>query len=451
MKTAVLLFFFFTLQAINNIGKAQPGMPIVLDDSLAGTQSLLACDLNRDSLPEILVAGRTGSGHHISYYRNFGSGNFGQRQLISLDIPNPSALQAADFNSDGWKDISAFSTGSADGRLYLFLSDEGVFSESILLDSLLYFAVDMKAVDIDRDMDIDLVLISDTALYVYYNEGGLSFRKVRVPLGVITENYDLILEDINGDAYPEAVVGGTQCNVYGNVNGVLSYDSLASHSIGNQMALVILLHPEDIDNDGDADLILYSSDRKLKSYVNNGLGSFDFHQELEGDIIQCHSMATADLDLDGDKDLLIALPQKGKLAWYENGPGGIFAQRRKIDEGNITETRWILQADFNRDERADVLWADALTLHLNEGFVGFPRIDAQAPFFISPNPTSGMLRISATGDAVLSVFDMTGQEVLRNVDIRKGSGVLHLSLLPQFYFFLFRNGESTYAEKVLIY
>ncbi|MBN2609383.1 MAG: T9SS type A sorting domain-containing protein [Candidatus Fermentibacteraceae bacterium] len=88
-----------------------------------------------------------------------------------------------------------------------------------------------------------------------------------------------------------------------------------------EFAMVGILLPCDVDEDGDMDLIAQrelSWYWSIEVYENIGFG-YSWSSHTQGFIIS--DMKLADLDGDGDQDIAAARYWGGGVAWYENGPG----------------------------------------------------------------------------------------------------------------------------------
>ncbi|HBC03341.1 MAG TPA: hypothetical protein DC015_03875, partial [Aequorivita sp.] len=126
---------------------------------------------------------------------------------------------------------------------------------------------------------------------------------------------------------------------------------------------------EDVDGDGDMDVLSISNDPNYITWFENldGQGNFGDQQIVTSNVIYPTSVYAADMDGDGDMDVLSTSGGDDKIAWYENlGPLSV--------------------AENNLDE-----------------------------FIIYPNPTSGVLRIGSAKEIVkLEIYNQLGQLVLEN-------------------------------------
>lgn len=246
-------------------------------------------DLNKDGLPDIILAGNQVSSR---VYLNLGNFKFRDITRSFIGLTNDqwySGVELVDINCDGWLDVYLTSTAGNDpskckNRLWIsngakngmdltfteMAEKYGIADEGQSVSSAFF--------DYDRDGDLDLYILNNTlnkrmdAFYrpkkndgsapnndrLYRNNGDGTFTDVTIQSGIVCEGFGLglALGDINKDGYPDIYVSndfGSNDLLYVNqrdgtfrneIRKYISYQSRAS--MGNDMA--------DVNNDGNPDI-----------------------------------------------------------------------------------------------------------------------------------------------------------------------------------------------------
>ena len=169
--------------------------------------------------------------------------------------------------------------------------------------------------------------------------------------------------DLDGDG-DEDVLSASQLDDkvawYENTDGLGSFGPQRIVSTGADCAQAV--HAEDLDGDGDRDVLSASyCDDRLSWYENtNGLGTFGPERVITSGANGARSVLAEDLDGDGDRDVLAAAYVDSDLTWYENVDGlGTFGPRKLISQE--TDGPWtVFAADLDGDGDRDVLSASVL-------------------------------------------------------------------------------------------
>lgn len=275
MKKALLTLFLLSIAYQNY---AQFGSRNIIENNNIGITEIVSEDLNNDGFLDIIISQELNL-KRVSYYLNNGDGTFGSQQTIALNIEGAQTVATGDFNNDGWMDVvSASRIFSVNPDfLYVFTNNSGNSFTASQIDTQTAITnkiSHLKTADIDNDNDTDIVAVSDGEFNIFYNDGIGNFTKNTISPGLITENYDLTLSDIDNDGFVDVILGGVQTVIYKNTNGVLNYDDSRTNSIVNS-GLVFLVELNDFDNDGDNDLLISGNNlTDLRWYANDGNGFF---------------------------------------------------------------------------------------------------------------------------------------------------------------------------------
>jgi hypothetical protein len=230
-----------------------------------------------------------------------------------------------------WGPIAPGAANYAGGRTRLYINDgAGNFTDATatqMPDLAIEWSWDVELVDVDGDWDLDALVSCKlcTTSRLYRNDGTGHFTDDPDALPHFRNNYDFEPMDIDGDGDLDLVTinDGTQLREHIFINdgtGRFTDESstrltgTANPSADDNVAVWL-----DVDNDGDADLLIGSlgNDRLL---LNDGTGHFTLSPNATpNDTRATLGLAAVDLDGDGRLDLVqgqgeSAFPDKIQLA-----------------------------------------------------------------------------------------------------------------------------------------
>jgi len=139
-----------------------------IETVLTTPRSLVVADMNRDQVPDIVVA--SSASDSLAWYESSGGGlpEFTER-LVTETVSSARAVVAADLDSNGFIDLVVSST--ADDKVMWYDSDGAstpVFTEREVMSMTLNAPREIVATDADGDSDPDIVVANsgaDTVLY----------------------------------------------------------------------------------------------------------------------------------------------------------------------------------------------------------------------------------------------------------------------------------------------
>lgn len=313
--------------------------------------SLAFIDVENDTDPDLIISGRTSAFQSVSkLYKNNGSGVFTEDLGISITGLWLGALEAFDFNGDGYDDFIScgedYFSGNRVAELYINDGFGGFdLDNSIWFENAAYSAISVS--DIDGDSDADVIItgrneINHSLTRLYINDGNANFRWA-----------SRVFDD--GVDYSSSDFG-------------------------------------DIDNDGDEDLILLGAPSlitdqgKTGLYINDGFGNFTRDTLVQFDGVMQGDVKFFDADEDTDLDVIICGWEGtfgGHIAkFYENDGTGMFIEITGLPFVPVIFSSLDV-GDIDNDSDLDVIICgrnmsnDSQTeVYLNDGFGNFSFFNA---------------------------------------------------------------------------
>ena len=335
--------------------------------------------LNSESPRGVLVcdAGR----NEVLFYseKSVGSGEWDEQTLVT-DVLAPAHATVVDIDNDDDLDVLVALLGNIEpddgviGRLLLLENTGDQYKEFIILDDVRRVA-DVQPGDFDGDGDLDL------AVAVFgYNRGQVLWLENRAN-GHFLEHELLSgpgiihvpVADFDNDGDLDIAAGVTQDEeeIWGFENqgkGTFVPRRLwFTHNFDLGSAGLL---KEDLDQDGDVDLILPAGDNLEDfdpfpqpyhgCYWLENNGHWEFAMKRISDLGGTYAAATGDLDGDGDIDVaLVSManvwdePERASLVWLENNGKCEFTTQQIASAPTHLVT--VAIGDLDRDGRNDIV------------------------------------------------------------------------------------------------
>lgn len=361
--------------------------------------SLLVSDLTGNGELDFTIATHDYSDIQIHY--NLGDNTFNKLNLRAGNSSQADFYKIVDFDSDGDLDI---------------ISSDMVWHEQLEDGSYLHHQIDEMPImdfnsfiveDIDSDGDLDIMYTisfsswSSDGLHWYENTGDNSFEKHEI----YTNNISGVMvhvevEDLDQDGDKDLVVGREFVGLFwlendGNQNYV-------GHNIIQESYEVLDLKVVDIDNDGDMDIVggfdvggeWFNSFRWFFNDGNQVFTSF----EMPNLWYRPSEIVVHDFDSDGDLDVLSGSEFSTNAFFYENDGSGSFNSGVEIDLGVLSAHLEL--EDINNDGLLDLITQDGVSnihIHLNDGNGGYTTSS------VTINDTWGMELGDMDGDGDLDI------------------------------------------------
>ncbi len=288
-------------------------------------------DINNDGLDDVVLGGSSGFPTQIAFQQKNGSFRKEINKSIAQNqIMEDSRILVEDFNFDGFQDIFVCAGGSelsntSDGlkdRLY-FGSKKGFYEDSKLFNAQINSTSSIVWIDIDHDGDKDIFTAGRMETFYYgipansyvytFDKGSYSLSQdlsnAFKQFGMIT---DAKKADVDGDHQDELII----MKDMGNIE-ILQFTKNGVHNLTSSYGLSSIngywssFEAEDIDNDGDIDLLVCN--KGLNNRLANGHGLYemyinDFDANGQIEQISCFSDSSGVFPLNMRDDIVRQLP-----------------------------------------------------------------------------------------------------------------------------------------------
>lgn len=363
-----LFLLLLCLTALPGLSRAQSSCTYTELARIAArdrTAHVLAVDLNRDGVPDVVGTNHTGMAltkGTITVALGTGSGKFEAPKTYTLGDAGPYETTAADFNGDGFPDLAVELFGTSDRTIIgievdVFLNNgDGTFKPFVAYATGNKCRA-VKSADLNRDGRQDLIVANsqDGTVGVLLGKGDGTFGSRRdYPAG--PNPHGLAVADFNRDGSPDIAACNNIFHPDGAVNVMLgngdgSLSEPVQYKVG---AGAFGLDAGDLNGDGYPDIVSASNRAASVSVlINTGTGTF---KEAVGYPATAQPIAVNVGDLQGDGKLdVLSSSRQGTDMLAGNGDGTL-QPFMLVDTGSAYDSAL---ADFDGDGVMD--FASAVT------------------------------------------------------------------------------------------
>jgi len=335
--------------------------PIVIDNTVVGSKSVFAADMDGDGDMDIVSSSDDWNTGKIKWHENDGSAD---PTLTSENIQAFSgigivAVFAADMDADGDMDIVSASEipgtigwSENDGAVDPTWSSRSSIANVSNVESV--FAADMDA---DGDMDILTTSWYNSKLDWYENDGATDPTWSKANIGSGGGPKSVFAADMDGDGDMDIAAAFAENNSiawYENDGATDPTWTVAVIATNAEWASSVYV--ADMDGDGDMDIVSGSEDDDtIAWYENDGATDPTFAAVdvfKSDDYVSPISVSAADMDGDGDMDIVTI--SSFTLSWFANdgATDPTWTGTDILDEYGF---RSIFLADMDKDGDTDIV------------------------------------------------------------------------------------------------
>jgi hypothetical protein len=403
------------------------GSPVLLrTQDLDRPLAIRVSDLNQDGFLDIVT---TSQSDQVMVFYQEPQGQFSQDSLARLDLAFPAGLSSADLDGDGDEDLVA---GALDQKMAVYLQKgPGCFSEPALLisENGILEGRAANAADLDQDGDLDLLSVNPNfgTLSVYFQDFSGSFRSPSLLLSDprLNEPRSATIADLDRDGDLDIVVvndfyeGGEVALYFQEQPGEFSQPAvkLDHSSVDGTFSVAAA----DLDQDGGVDLVAANPlSNCILVLLQGDAGTFPTVSAVTDPLIQIPlSIAVGDLDQDGDPDLVVPNSGDDSLVIFFQEAAGVFQSPALRVAHPGLNPNGVKLADLDQDGDLDIAGISSLDLFIF--FQNAPGVFSQ-PLIL---PTSGNV-----GNLLVADLDSDGDNDLATTSTLQQGILVFLQGLP---------------------
>ncbi|MCK5116777.1 MAG: T9SS type A sorting domain-containing protein [Candidatus Aegiribacteria sp.] len=285
----------------------------------------------------------------------------GLMHTIDYSFLDVSSVYAMDINNDGYNDVLGTAWLDDDITWWQNADGSGTSWVEHTIDGEFNGAESAYAEDINGDGYIDVLGAAsrDDDITWWQNTDGAGTSWIEHTIdGDFNNAYCVCSDDFDGDGYMD-VLGAARysgaISWWKNIDG--SGTSWTEHSIDASYDYVCSVVSEDVDNDGDMDVMaaLYYPGLMIWWENVDGSGTSWTEHLIDGDFDGARCIYSQDVDNDGDMDVLGAAVFDYDITWWENVDGSGTSWIEHVIDGDFIGAKSVFCEDLDNDGDMDVV------------------------------------------------------------------------------------------------
>lgn len=400
----------------NNIDcESQPGIVIFdpicyvespISENTSAPKDLDSADMDLDG--DMDVVSISWPGQIVWWENNLNTGSTWESHLVGGGLNGGNKVTCSDIDDDG--DIDLLGVGYLSDTVCWFENVDGTGEtwQFHLVSNELDGALDVQAVDLDQDNDIDILAVglNDDVIMFYENWNSCDTVWIPHPVMNVWDPTCVCAVDMDSDGDID-VFGGHSMNddIYLREN---TPEGWVTHYLNTSVDNPKDLCSSDIDQDGDPDLICAASQDDNILWIEN---RWDQQASwLEHDIATgfngAYSVGCFDMENDGDVDVIGTAAFDAKVCIWENLDGMGLAWDCELVTGVYQNPFSAIASNLTGDSDNEIV-----TLDMNMGLISWFQV---GEFQIQGDLFSSVLYLGHDPD--WGIFDST-------VDVENGTSI----------------------------
>ena len=287
-----------------------------------------------------------------------------QEYTVEVHFKGATSVYSEDINGDGYMDILGAARYGDNNIVWWENSDTspGIYwvAHTIAGDLAGTESVYSEDIDGDGDMDVLGAYSSSIAWWENIDGSGASWTK-HIVAGYFINAKFVYSEDIDADGDMDVLGASSDANDiawWDNIDG--SGTSWTEHIVEGDFIGAACVHSQDMDNDGDMDILGAAFTINEISWWENsdtGAGIYWIEHVISDECLGAHCVYSQDIDSDGDMAFGIYASCNNEITWWENIDGSGTSWAEYIVDGDFTGAASVYSEDMDNDGDMDILGA----------------------------------------------------------------------------------------------